>query len=52
MNALIYLIPIALLLGAVALLAFWWCLRNDQYEDMEGDKYRILDDEEDEGPLR
>ncbi len=47
MNSLLYLIPIALLLSVFFLFLFRWCLRNDQYEDLEGDKYRILDDDED-----
>lgn len=49
MNALFVLIPIALGLGAVGLAAFFWSMRNGQYEDMEGAANRILIDDE-EGP--
>lgn len=51
MTALAYLIPIALFLGLLSLAAFWWCLKNGQYDDLDGDSYRILDDGDDL-PLR
>ncbi|SFI53396.1 cbb3-type cytochrome oxidase assembly protein CcoS [Aerobium aerolatum] len=47
MSILIYLIPIALFLGAMALIAFLWALRSGQYEDLDGAAARILlDDKE------
>lgn len=45
MSVLIYLIPIALLLGFVGLVAFVWSLKSGQYEDLEGEANRILLDE-------
>lgn len=45
MNLLIYLIPIALLLGALGLAAFIWSLRDGQYDDLDGASQRILDDD-------
>jgi cbb3-type cytochrome oxidase maturation protein len=48
MNVLVYLIPIALGLGAVGLLAFLWTLKSGQYEDLDGAAERILHEEEDE----
>lgn len=48
MSMLIYLIPVALFLGALALVAFLWALRSGQYEDLDGAATRILFDEEDE----
>lgn len=48
MDVLLFLIPIALLLGAIGLAAFFWTLKHNQYEDMEGAANRILlDDDED-----
>mgnify|MGYP001437019192 CR=1 FL=1 len=44
MEVLIYLIPVALVLGGAGLVAFMWSLRSGQYDDMEGPKWRILDD--------
>jgi cbb3-type cytochrome oxidase maturation protein len=46
MDVLIYLIPIALLLGALGLGAFLWSLKTGQYDDLEGAKWRILDDDD------
>ncbi len=53
MSSLVFLIPIALLLGAAALGAFLWSLKSGQYEDLDGAAERILiDDEEAEGYSR
>ncbi|MDB5648808.1 MAG: cytochrome oxidase maturation protein cbb3-type [Hyphomicrobiales bacterium] len=46
MNVLVYLVPIALVLGFGGLLAFLWSLKNGQYDDVEGTAYRILSDED------
>lgn len=46
MTVLIYLVPLALGLGLVGLLAFLWSLRSGQYDDLEGAAYRILNDED------
>ena len=45
MNMLLYLIPIALFLGALGLGGFLWSLKTGQYDDLEGASWRILDDE-------
>ena len=45
MSVLIYLIPIALLLGLVGLSAFIWSLKTGQYDDLEGAANRILFDD-------
>ena len=37
-----FLIPIAIGMGLVGLLAFLWALRNNQYDDLEGAAQRIL----------
>ena len=47
MNMLIYLIPIALLLGGLGLGAFLWSLKSGQYEDLDGASWRMLDDGDD-----
>lgn len=50
MTVLVYLIPIALILGLAALAAFLWALKSGQYDDMDGAANRILfDDEDDSG---
>jgi cbb3-type cytochrome oxidase maturation protein len=46
-SVLLYLIPIALLLGLLGLGAFIWSLKSGQYEDLDGAANRILlDDDE------
>lgn len=48
MDALIYLIPAALLLGGLGLAGFLWALKSGQFEDLDGAANRILfDDDED-----
>ena len=47
MSSFLYLIPIALVLGAFGLLAFLWSLKEGQYEDLDGAAERILFDDED-----
>ena len=46
MSVLLYLIPIAVILGGVGLCAFIWSLRAGQYDDLEGAAHRILNDDD------
>ena len=46
MNILVILIPASLILGGLGLAAFLWSLRANQYEDLDGDAWRILSDDE------
>jgi cbb3-type cytochrome oxidase maturation protein len=46
MTALAWLIPAALVLGLVGLLAFLWALRSGQFEDLEGASWRAIQDSE------
>ena len=50
MTALAWLIPAALLLGGLGLVAFLWALRSGQFDDLEGAAYRALEDEPPEAP--
>ncbi|HKU95710.1 MAG TPA: cbb3-type cytochrome oxidase assembly protein CcoS [Vineibacter sp.] len=52
MNAMFFLLPIAVLLGGAALAAFLWALRAGQFDDLEGDGSRILFDELPSGSRR
>lgn len=47
MNMLIYLIPIALLLGGLGLVAFLWSLKSGQYEDLDGAAWRVISSDDD-----
>lgn len=46
MTGIAFLIPIALGLGLLGLGAFFWSLRNGQFDDLDGAALRILIDEE------
>lgn len=48
MSSLIYLVPLALLLGAAGLSAFFWSLKSGQYDDLDGAAQRILMDDDQE----
>ncbi len=48
MSILVYLIPIALILGLVGLGAFLWSLKSGQYDDLDGAAERILFDDDDD----
>ena len=45
MTMLVYLIPVALFLGSISLIAFLWALYSGQYEDLDGAGERILLDD-------
>ena len=47
MDILYLLIPLALLLMAIAIGAFLWAIRTGQFEDLEGPAHRILMDDDD-----
>lgn len=49
MTGLALLIPLALAMGCCALAAFFWAMRQGQFEDLDGAALRILIDEEDAG---
>lgn len=42
MTHLLILIPLSLGMGLIGLGAFVWALRNDQFEDPEGNSCRVL----------
>jgi cbb3-type cytochrome oxidase maturation protein len=50
MNIIFLLAPFSLALALVALAAFWWTVRNGQYDDPIGDAERILMPEADDRP--
>jgi cbb3-type cytochrome oxidase maturation protein len=46
MNALLFLIPLALALGLLGLVAFLWALKSGQFDDLDGAAHRILFDDD------
>ena len=47
MTGLAFLIPIALGMGLLGLVAFLWSMRDGQYDDMDGAANRILIEDDD-----
>jgi cbb3-type cytochrome oxidase maturation protein len=45
MDALIILIPVAMLLGIAGLAAFLWSLNSGQFDDLDGAGERVLFDD-------
>lgn len=50
MDALVFLIPISLILGGVGLGAFIYTVKSNQYDDPDGNSQRILSDTYDDAP--
>lgn len=49
MSGLALLVPIALGMGLLGLVSFFWAMRGGQFEDLDGAAQRILiEDEEDQ----
>lgn len=46
MDVILFLIPVALTLGVIALVAFLWSLKSGQFEDLEKEASRILFEED------
>lgn len=46
MSGLVILIPVALLLSGIGLVALLWTLRSGQFDDLEGAAERILFEDE------
>ena len=50
MDVLLWLIPSALGLGLLGLIAFLWALKSGQFDDLDGAAYRILFDDDELPP--
>lgn len=48
MNGLSILVPVALFMGLCGLAFFFWAMRHNQFDDLDGAAHRILIDEEEE----
>ena len=47
MDFVYYLLPLALLLGFIGLMAFMWSLKSGQYDDLDGAAWRAIMDDDD-----
>lgn len=46
MEILYLLVPVSVILVFCIAVAFWWSVRNGQFDDMEGPAYRLLMDDD------
>jgi cbb3-type cytochrome oxidase maturation protein len=51
MESVYLLIPVSVILVFGIAVAFWWSVRNGQFDDLEGPGFRVLMDEEQPKPL-
>jgi len=47
MDIIYLLLPVALIIVIIIIGVFFWAVKSDQFEDMEGPAYRILMDDDD-----
>jgi len=52
MGALYMMIPVSLILGVIVLIIFLWASKSGEFDDIEGPKYRMLDDDEEDIPTK
>jgi len=50
MTIIYVLIPLSLLLLSLAIWAFFWAVRNDQFDDLDTPALDILDDDDEDRP--
>jgi len=48
MGSIVLLVFLSLVAGLAAWLLFLWAAKSGQFDDPEGPKYRMLDDDDDE----
>ena len=46
MEVLVFLVPLAITLGAIGLAGFLWSLKSGQYDDLDGAAWRAIADDE------
>ncbi|PZA10619.1 cbb3-type cytochrome oxidase assembly protein CcoS [Rhodopseudomonas palustris] len=46
MEVMVFLVPLALGLGLLGLIAFLWSLKSGQYEDLDGAAWRAIADDD------
>ena len=46
MEILLLLIPLSVVLAFLIGWAFWWSVRHDQFDDLEGPAHRVVHDDD------
>lgn len=52
MEVLVYLVPLALGLGALGLAGFLWSLKSGQFDDLDGAAWRAIADDDPPEPVQ
>jgi len=52
MDIIYLLLPVALIIVLIIIGIFFWAVRSDQFDDLEGPAYRILMDDDEEAEHR
>ncbi len=52
MDIIYLLLPIALLIVIIIIGVFFWAVKSDQFEDLEGPAHRILMDDDDKPKVK
>lgn len=47
MNIIYLLLPVALIIVIAIIVIFFWAVKSDQFEDLEGPAHRIIMDDDD-----
>ncbi len=50
MDVIYILLPVALIIVIIIIAIFFWAVRSDQFDDLEGPAHRILMDDDDMEP--
>lgn len=50
MDILLFLIPVSLMISGVSFVVFYWSVKSEQFEDLNGAAHRILFDDTEEEP--
>jgi cbb3-type cytochrome oxidase maturation protein len=48
MDIIYLLLPVALIIVIIVISVFFWAVKSDQFDDLEGPAHRILMDDDDE----
>lgn len=50
MSSLAILIPVSFGMGLIGLCAFFWAMRNNQFDDLEGSAWRVIPPQQETPP--
>ena len=52
MDVIYILLPVALIIVIIIIAIFYWAVKSDQFEDLEGPAHRIIMDDDDISPKK